>query len=187
MQSITGAPNATPQSNFTGYLEPILDRLVGNGTTAVGEQVVIAETGFLTTTLSVQGFASAHDCFPLVASTNAHAEAWLVYLLLLARRYSAAPGSDGAPSTATQSHRFDMITWWSGADLLPASVQSGCFTKPCNDISGRPAPGLTNAEYVACLATSVFRTVAVAAGNPAWLGEAQVHRWRSRLLRRDWE
>lgn len=147
MEGVTSAPNATPPADFTNYLEAIIERLDGS------EPLAVAETGFLTTTLRVRDFAvPTPRCFPLLASTDVYAAGWVGYLLRLARA----------------SDRWKLLTWWSDVDFLPASVQSGCFLEECTAYS----PPLSGADLVFCSATQGFRAAAVAAGQPAWSGEA---------------
>jgi hypothetical protein len=163
MHGVTGTPGARPPSTFSGYLEAILRRVDPS------EPLAIAETGFLTTTLSVFDFTPSPSplCFPLLASSEADAAGWMTYLFGVSRGAYAG--------------RFELITWWSDSDLLPEAIQSGCFpdTPPCAAI----VPPLSQLDLVYCSITNVFRQMAITSGQPAWSGDANLKAFGTMGLR----
>ena len=56
-------PDAPPPSDFTGFLEDIFSALPN-----ASEPLAIAETGFLSSKLSVYNFSLPPPCFPLLNS-----------------------------------------------------------------------------------------------------------------------
>lgn len=149
LDGVTGQPDAPPRANFSGYLEEILTQLPET------EPLAIAETGFLTTRLSVRDFprpGPAPACFPLLNSTEAAAVRWLDYLLGLSDR-GAFKG------------RWRLLTWWSDSDFLPADVESSCYTKPCG---AYPPPMGRDSVY--CSVVDAFRGTRSA----GWQGEAEL-------------
>ena len=129
-------------SSFDGYLEPILATLPH-----AAERLAIAETGAIATNVTVQvDSGSKHECVTLLQSDAHLAAGWLQYLVNVAK--ASASG-------------FELLTWWSDADYMPASVEVECFSKACS------WPHKT-APY--CQIIDLFRTVYKAKGGE-WTGE----------------
>ena len=73
--------------------------------------------------------------------------------------------------------RFQLVTWFSDIDFLPARVQSGCFLESCQELE----QSSEDAKY--CHATQIFRDAAAASGQPAWVGEASLKTFGNMGLR----
>lgn len=127
-------------SSFEGYLEAILSELP-----RAGEGLAIAETGAIATNVTVQlDQGSKHGCINLLRSDATRAAGWLSYLAKLGG--------------------WGLLTWWSDADWLPASVESECFKDVCSFPHGQ-APF--------CQVLTEFRELYKTTGGEAneWQGE----------------
>jgi len=139
-----GFPPTRPSANFSHYLESLFEKLP-----SATERLAIAETGWLQTDITVDARAGPlqpHQCTNVVLADGALAAAWQDYLL-------------GQFATAGQLYadRFDLITWWSGADLMPREIMTAC---PCPTSGGGD-----DKEF--CTLIDAFRQ----AITPPWLGE----------------
>ena len=96
-----------------------------------------------------------HGCVTLLRSDPNRAGAWLQYLAGLGAVAGAFGGGGGG---------WELLTWWSDADWLPASVQTECYKDVCSFPHG-------TAPY--CQILTEFRELYKArAGEPAeWQGE----------------
>ena len=133
-------------TNFAGYLEGILAELP-----RPGEGLAVAETGAIATNVTVQLDQGArHSCVNFLRSDPQRAAAWLQYLADL----QAKAGG------------WDILTWWSDADWLPASVQTECYKDACSFPHGK-----AKAPYCQIL-TEFRRLYKAQAGEEAeWQGE----------------
>ena len=150
-------------SSFEGYLEGILSELPREG-----ERLAIAETGAIATNVTVQvDRGSSHGCVTLLRSDPHRAAAWLQYLAGLPAVTEVEGGGGGG---------WELLTWWSDADWLPASVQTECYKDVCSFPHGK-------APY--CQILTIFRELYKAqAGEQAeWQGEMSLKTFGTMGLR----
>ena len=118
--------------NFTGYLEPVLEQL-----RRPGERLAVAETGAITTNITIQfndldsnvSDSWRRQCQPLLVSNVTKAVRWLQYLSTVVTVGNSSSDRDGTDAT---SGGWDLLTWWSDADYLPAAVEMECYGKACS-------------------------------------------------------
>ena len=108
--------------------------------------MAIAETGAIATNVTAQlDQGSNHGCMTFLRSDSQRAAGWLAYLAELpsAVARQAAVVLDPAP----RGH-WDLFTWWSDADWLPAVVETACYKDACSFPHGQApyCPILTECE-----------------------------------------
>ena len=92
----------------------------------------------------------SHKCATLLESSAHLAAGWLQYLVEVVGA-SSAHGALG----------FELLTWWSDADYMPASVEEECYSTAC---------GWPHGDAPFCRVITAFRTVYKEKGG-AWTGE----------------
>jgi hypothetical protein len=156
--------------SFEGYLEGILSELP-----RVGERLAIAETGAIATNVTVQlDQGNNHECVNFLRSDPQRAAVWLQYLADLPANMKEA--SFGLGSVGSSGGGWELLTWWSDADWLPASVQTECYKDECSFPHGK-------APY--CQILTEFRELYKAqAGEQAqWQGEMSLKTFGTMGLR----
>jgi hypothetical protein len=134
-----------------------------------GERAVVAETGWLSTSMVAQH--ATLGCYTVTSQTEQDARAYLDRLL-----------------TAAETANMDLVTWWSNRDLVISGLMANC---PCTidstwctvvDIFRGPASAGPDAQFFGELTLKAFGTMGIRdyAGAPKG---SVFERWQRALAR----